>query len=381
MDGFRWPDLTLVLLVTSIVVFILAVWLRYRLGRRRGEPSWFEFYRRPPDNIEAETPDSPGGPPTPPALSALPSPVHPRPRGLSLPRWLTLVLGAVITMILCVLALKRIPYPFNVGIAIVAFSYFGVGGLIQIDIANKGVPLLLAGRLGRLVTERIVRPDGTLEQLEVHEALFTLNEGWSWLLPRPLMAAEEIDVRERTSKIEKFVVFAKNGVRISVDATIQWKITNPYQSLSVGEEVIQRGMIELIRQVVRAEIIQKTDEKAVQAQVELRDELTKAADAKARDWGVDITNVLVAQILPSEEVIQDYERVRREERQRDAEIIELEHVRSRIEEVSRMGFSLERAQEIVQTERGKVKKEIREQQLSIPAETRATLKEVLIGIF
>jgi len=246
--------------------------------------------------------------------------------------------GLVLTAGLAAVLFFFIPVPYSYGVEIIIIGYFGVGGLIYIPIAFKGVPLFLGGRIKRA----------------------TLSEGWNWILPRPLMNSENVDVKEHTSNPGPITVISQNRVRVTADATIQWAIINPYNSLSIGMKVIEEGMDDLIKQVLRAQIAKKTDEEAISMHEELRNAIENAADKKAIDWGIDIRNILITDIGLEEEVMKDYERTKREERQRDAEIIELNHVRERIQELKDMGFSLERAQEIVQTERGKVKKDIQE---------------------
>ncbi|MBI4160128.1 SPFH domain-containing protein [Candidatus Wolfebacteria bacterium] len=236
----------------------------------------------------------------------------------------------------------------------VAFGYFGIAGLINIPVGFRGVPLLVGGRLKGVI----------------------LGEGWNWFPPRPFMAAEAIDIRERSTGVEKFTVLSQNMVRLAVDATVQWRVINPFQSLSVGEEVIDKGMLQLVRQVLRTAVFTIRDEDALAAHEALKDALSAAADTRAQHWGVDVVNVFIGSILPDQTVLEDYERVRREERQRDAERIELDHVRERLRELIALGYTPERAQEIVQTERGKVKKEINERQIVISSETGAILERI-----
>ncbi len=54
------------------------------------------------------------------------------------------------------------------------------------------------------------------------------------------------------------------------------------------------------------------------------------------------------------------EKIAVEEREREAEKVELEHVRDRAKELKELGLSVKDAIELIQTERGKVKKDIRE---------------------
>lgn len=60
----------------------------------------------------------------------------------------------------------------------------------------------------------------------------------------------------------------------------------------------------------------------------------------------------------------------------EAEKVELAHVRDRIKELAKMGFSIEQALETVQTERGKVTKTIDEKKLNLSPETRGLLEKL-----
>src|SRR3989338_6172972 len=66
----------------------------------------------------------------------------------------------------------------------------------------------------------------------------------------------------------------------------------------------------------------------------------------------------------------------REVEEREAEKVELSHVKQRILLFTEMGYSKEKALEIVQTERGKVAKTISENQFSIPPETREMVEKI-----
>jgi regulator of protease activity HflC (stomatin/prohibitin superfamily) len=68
-----------------------------------------------------------------------------------------------------------------------------------------------------------------------------------------------------------------------------------------------------------------------------------------------------------------------EEREREAEKVELEHIRNQVAEFVRMGYSREQALEAVQTERDKVTKTIDEKKISVSPETRDALERIAAG--
>jgi L-fucose isomerase-like protein len=67
----------------------------------------------------------------------------------------------------------------------------------------------------------------------------------------------------------------------------------------------------------------------------------------------------------------------KEERERDAEEIEIGHVNKQVKRLIRAGFTREEAKELFQTERGKVTKNVQEHKISIAPETQGMLKEAI----
>ena len=230
---------------------------------------------------------------------------------------------------------------YAVGVMSIIFGYFGFGGIINIPIGFKGVPLILGRR----------------------NKFFVLPEGLSWILPRPFMNSENVNMKELTSDPGSTTVLTGKGketVRVIADAAIQWRIVNPFQVLSVGLDVIMKGMDDLIKEVIRSTIADKTPDEAIQIHEKLKDDLETKADEKSFDWGIEIKNVFITQLGFSDDVIKDFENVTRENKQKLSEETELEHVRGQIEAFKTLGLRPESAKETVQTERGKVKKTIEE---------------------
>ena len=275
------------------------------------------------------------------------------------------------------------PWYYAIGLTLIFLGYFGIAGLIKIDIGFRGVPILFGGRW----TVEWILPSGRV----VLKALFELREGWNWILPKPFMGAEAIDVREQSTEVPEFTVVALgsisqdpediSSVRITIKpSTIRWKIVNPAQSLSIGEEVIRKSLVELVQNTLRQKVSCLSDIEALRVTDGLRNDIQTEADEQATDWGVDVVTFLMGEISLPKEVHEDYEKLRREERQRRAEKLELDHVRERLNELIAMGYTRERAQEIVQTERGKIKKEVRENQISVSSETGQVIERIA-GLF
>ena len=102
------------------------------------------------------------------------------------------------------------------------------------------------------------------------------------------------------------------------------------------------------------------------------------------DLGIIINRITIKDITISEKIAEAAEQEVIEKHQREAESTEIENVKNLIRQLAEQGFSREEAREIVQAERGKVEKLIREGKLNISPETRVFLKEVvnkLVEIF
>jgi len=92
--------------------------------------------------------------------------------------------------------------------------------------------------------------------------------------------------------------------------------------------------------------------------------------------GIVLNRVNVTSIKPKGELAKAAEKMAKEERERMAEKVELEHVAQRIEALKMLGFSNEQALEVIQTERGKVTKTISQSKLDISPETRAMIERI-----
>lgn len=258
--------------------------------------------------------------------------------------------------------------------ASVFFFYFGLIGIIVnwIPIGYKGVPLFFGGR--------IIVPAGDGRK----EALFKLPEGLNWLPPWPIMGAIRVDVREQPINVSEFTVISRNAVRLTVrPSVIRFRVDNPGQSLSVSVETIRTGSSELLQNIIRFRVTTMSDDQARQATDEFRQEVREQADRRADDWGMHITEILIGEIALPESVQQAYELLIREEKQREAESLELGHVADEItkmkDRLRSAGFpderAAERASEIVERERGKAA--ISEQRIALTPETIQALGPVL----
>lgn len=92
--------------------------------------------------------------------------------------------------------------------------------------------------------------------------------------------------------------------------------------------------------------------------------------------GIFLLRLNVGEIKPLGKLAEAAELKAKEKREREAEILELDHVAERVQALNELGFSNEQALEIIQTERGKVRKEIKESKWNISQETRAMIEKI-----
>lgn len=235
---------------------------------------------------------------------------------------------------------------------------FFFGGIHTIDVGSKAVPLFLDKRLEK----------------------FILTEGMHWLFPKPLMDIAKRDLRKRITPASNTDT-TMDKVRVNAEASIEWTISNIFKSLDISESVIEKGLVDLIKNVLRVSIYSTDSSEILGAYEYIRDRLEAAAQAKSDEWGIRIIEVFVSSIdFTSEDVARDHEQKRREQVQAEAEKEEADRARERIKEIrDDLGVSAEKAIEFFQTERKKVGKEIKEYKISGVSEqiTNAIAKKVL----
>lgn len=264
-------------------------------------------------------------------------------------------------------------YP-NIILAIVAAflisaGFVGARGIVGIPVGHKAVPLVLKKR-------RI--------DFFIYKGLF--SEGYYWVFPPPLMGAETIDVREKQTPIENFTALDKEGIKITASASIQWKIIDPFKSLSITEGVIEKSLGKLIESCIRTSIRQYTTEDILGAyeetKTQIKTNLSTAAEGNANTWGIEIIDVIVSHLEPPTIIVSAYENRKKETIERESETTEQEHARTQIKEsIKELGLSPNEAKELFQTERGKVKKETKENKFNISQETADAITNALGKIF
>lgn len=252
-------------------------------------------------------------------------------------------------------------WPYIIGGWCLIVWYFWYLPMITIPIGHKGVPIFLGAR----------------------QEGFYLNEGRNWILPPPFMSYQAVDVREDVLPVKDFECFTHDKILVHVDAAIYFRINDPFKALSVQEHIINEGLIELVETVLRSSISTKDSEDILTAYQQtlngMRDDLQIAADQKADEWGIDVRNVKVPNIKFSKELIQELEKMKREQAQKAGEEVELNFVRKQIKQMSRdTGLKPKEAREVVLAERGKLPltKNIQEHEFNVSSELADVLAHI-----
>lgn len=101
---------------------------------------------------------------------------------------------------------------------------------------------------------------------------------------------------------------------------------------------------------------------------------------KIEKLGILLSRLNITQIKPKGDLARAAEREATERREQKAEMVELKHISERIQEFVAIGFSREQSLELIQTERGKVKKDIKEIKGNLSQETREMVERIGAGI-
>ena len=280
-----------------------------------------------------------------------------------LPSLTSIIAGILLTIIASAVAIfiavalmgnSNLSWFIRAGIVAIIVGQVGIGGLTKIEIAHRGVPIFLGKRLDS----------------------FVLDEGWSWILPRPLMDTEAIDVRERTLPLQgggSFTFLSMNNVRLSTTATVQWRVIHPYKLLSVGENTVSSGLHDAAIDALREQAVEQgvDDFVFVRSKEDLSERVAQAMKKLANRFGIEIVDVFVKDILPTNpRVLEAYEKLRIETEERAAERVERDLIIESIKKIAEeTGVPASEAAIIFANERGKMKR----QQLVIQSDHKSPL--------
>ncbi len=221
------------------------------------------------------------------------------------------------------------------GVAIIAIWMYFWSGVYKVPIAYQAVPLFLGTRI----------------------KYFILEEGYCWL-PTFLMNMKGMDTHERRTDVNISNVVSSEGVRVLFDVTLVWNVLNPYRILSIDEDLMKKGICDVVDRALNREGEKWTAEQLVQGalMLGLDEKIEEATTLKAKEWGIKVSGAMITRKTTlNEKVITAWERETIEEAEKKAEEIEREHFVKSIDEISDNGKRMthEMAAALFQTERGK----------------------------
>lgn len=248
-------------------------------------------------------------------------------------------------------------------------------GLVDIPIQHAGVPLVFGKR----------------------QKHWLLDEGLNWILPSPIMGVEIVDLREKTIPIPKdekeeetkpliipairgLPPLARNGVaepaideeaqkkirfvQMKARLAIRYRVVHPYQFLSQGPDVVERGLGDLAIKTLRQKGSEMSDIQLIRQKDTFEEAIIEEMKTEPKDgkgespierWGVRVHNVFIPRIAHAEaDMAKAYEAAMQEEQQRTAEEIEQKFLAESITQLVGKGLTPQEALYAIQSERGKL---------------------------
>jgi regulator of protease activity HflC (stomatin/prohibitin superfamily) len=234
--------------------------------------------------------------------------------------------------------------------------YFGMGGLREIPIAHRAVPLAFGTR----------------------QEDYELNEGWVWNWPAPIRDVEIVDVREQTRDVSMTEVLTDDNVPVIVNLSVQYRVINLFTYLSAHdvpnalEEAIDNHTRILVQEIESDKIAQEKKDMSkkimegfsiTDKEADKKTEVEGIAGYAAKQWGIEVIKIRITQIRLPEEMeaantaikVQEAD-TKREIAQKETEMVEAKHVAEMIaiyQKAGTGGLSAEFAANMAQTERKK----------------------------
>ena len=248
---------------------------------------------------------------------------------------------------LAIFTLKYSPIPSNWAfitvIIVISFYFVGYLGFRKLEIGFSGVPVIFGQRIRNI----------------------TLSEGWVWLISF-IMEIKSIDVREQTKDIRETIVTSKDNAQVRVNMRAYFQIIDPYQSLSVEDEMhendetedatIEDGLQAIIISELRRIANENTVSELIHLDEEIGREIKEQLKKLTSRWGIKIIDVAVLKIVAeNEDMTRALEKKAREEHEKAGERVEVDHFIQSVDKISdnNKRMSPEIAAAFFATERGK----------------------------
>jgi regulator of protease activity HflC (stomatin/prohibitin superfamily) len=151
---------------------------------------------------------------------------------------------------------------------------------------------------------------------------FTGMKGPGLVLIFPIIqkVASRIDIRVLTSKFQSETTLTKDGVSVTVQAVLFWKVRNPQKAtLAVSN---YRDSVELAAQTTLRDIIGRVTLADILSNLnEIDGKLKESIAAKISDWGIDAISVEIRDVSIPQQLQEVMSRSAQAEREKQARII------------------------------------------------------------
>jgi len=110
-----------------------------------------------------------------------------------------------------------------------------------------------------------------------------------------------VDSREKLIELSKQSIMTKDNVNITIDAVVYYKIKDPYRvlfSVQNMEQAVAEMAKTTLREVFGITLLQE----ALETKEKIAKEILKSIEKPTAVWGVDITRVLIQEIIFSREL-------------------------------------------------------------------------------
>ena len=275
-----------------------------------------------------------------------------------------------------------------------------------------GISLLLVGLIGLFIYDSLRKfptdpPTYGIRTFFGKRTKKVLKEGWHFLPFCPFVfGAVLVDMTAKNQDFKPEDVRTPDMAELEIDASLTFR-PDPGNLISYlnigGEEGVRNIMDDVVPEAIRelaanpdeepktwemavkmkgkflARVItvitgtdgQMTDEEIQALAIDVRRE---NGSIKIETLGIIVSRLNITSIKPQGELAKAAEQAAKERRERDADKIEIANVAARVKALTKTGLSAEMAAEMVQTERGKVKKTINETKHTVSGETLKALE-------
>lgn len=125
-----------------------------------------------------------------------------------------------------------------------------------------------------------------------------LLEGWRWV-PEP-WGVITIDCRKQVMKLDTLKAVTSDGVEMSVSVTVSYRVQKPFAHLGVETSSLKKWIDDNRDQIARREVRGLTFEQSQDAKSNISDSLKKTLGEGSEEWGVEILEVAIPEIIATD---------------------------------------------------------------------------------